>query len=151
MRIINSIPILIAIIFISCFYFIINQMSNSRDYVYKVGKLELSLVPEGKIDLNQFRGKKIILHLFSSWCESCKEDLPYIEKLKHMHNAIAIGVAMKDKNPQSNKTYDFLTEDRDFALYRLIRNKSIPETLIISSEGMVLEHYSGPLKNSLGN
>jgi thiol-disulfide isomerase/thioredoxin len=33
-----------------------------------------------KISLSDFRGKPVILTFWATWCESCKEEMPILEK-----------------------------------------------------------------------
>lgn len=147
MRLLNYFPLIGTLLFLSCFYFITNQITKPRDYIYKLCDLELNLHSGDKLDLKSLKGKYIILHLFASWCESCKQDLPELEKLKKENNAILIGIAMNDKNCKKTLAYDYLAIDKNLSVYRLVKNQKIPETLIINQDGIVVYHHSGPLKS----
>lgn len=111
---------------------------NAKDYVYKLADLELTLVSGKKLDLKALRGRPLVLHLFASWCEICKKDYPLLQTIKQNTQAIIIGIAIKDKNPKDNNFYDYIAIDKDSKISRMLKTQTVPETLIINTEGVVI-------------
>lgn len=60
----------------------------------------LSTLEGGKVALKEFRGKLLMLNFWASWCVSCREEMPAMERLyqryKDQHFVI-LGVNIKDE------------------------------------------------------
>lgn len=157
MRLNNFIPFIIFAIVIVTLYFSLNISNSSKNYVTEVSKLELiSLDTENKesLSLNRFHGKFYLLHLFASWCSSCKEDTELLNKIKNITNTPIIGVAIRDDIDRARllkkkySPYNYTSIDSDNKLVDLIKTKAVPQTIIINPEGIVVFHYVGTLLQS---
>ncbi len=145
MRSLNYIPLLGFVILILTLYYSMSMAYNPKEYVYKISETKLDLVSGDHLDLKHLKGKFYVLHLFASWCGSCKENYPLLEKIKKETNAVIIGIAVRDNKPKENLIYDYLAIDKDLVIPRMLKSQSIPETLIINPQGMVIFHYVGVL------
>jgi|SRR5579872_2266064 len=65
----------------------------------------------GSVSLASLKGHAIYLNFFATWCEPCKQEVPYISKLSQTfarHNVVVIGVdelESADKVKQFASTY----------------------------------------------
>lgn len=97
-------------------------------------------------------GETVAVNLFASWCAPCEAEHPMLMKLGAAHPGKLYGILYKDKpengdeflarlgNPFTTIALD--PEGKgglDFGL------TGVPETFVISGEGEVVLHISGPL------
>ncbi len=60
---------------------------------------DIELFDGGNFHLSEHRGKVIVLNFFASWCVSCGEETPIIEKLAHEYSpetVVFLGIAVDD-------------------------------------------------------
>ena len=106
---------------------------------------------ENKHNLNGFKGKVIFLNFWATWCGPCVKEMDSIQKLynrfKDDEEVEFILLSIEDK-----PTIDefFKDKDYDFPVYRYekkvpeqIKEKYIPNTYIINSEGKIVLHHRG--------
>ncbi len=111
---------------------------------------------DGKLwRLIDLRGKVVLLNLWASWCETCKEELPSIQNLINLEKGnsklIFISVLYKD-SPE--KAIEYLKAN-GFAFPILIDTGNVaqiygitgvPETFIIDKQGTLKQRVVGPLQ-----
>jgi cytochrome c biogenesis protein CcmG/thiol:disulfide interchange protein DsbE len=97
-------------------------------------------------------GRPVAVNLFASWCAPCEAEHKYLMALGETHKEQLFGVLYKDKTANGEAFLERLgnpftavaldPEGRgglDFGL------TGVPETFVISAEGDILLHISGPL------
>jgi thiol-disulfide isomerase/thioredoxin len=103
------------------------------------------------INLANFKGKKILVNLWASWCSPCRQEIPSIEKLYakidknkvaflmiSLDNDFETAVHFATKNKLSIPVY-YPAED----LPSLFNVKSIPATFIFDENGELIKHIEG--------
>ncbi|MGG0174962.1 TlpA family protein disulfide reductase [Gottfriedia acidiceleris] len=144
------------------------KVSNNNDaYIASIQKLgvqvgqqapdiQLMTLDEKKVNLSSFKGKKVILNFWATWCPPCQDEIPVLEKFHKEHKDIEmIGVAdyigeKKDLNfiknfvNKNSMNYRILIDENgdDFRKYGVI---SIPTTYFINPNGEVVFKQIGPL------
>jgi thiol-disulfide isomerase/thioredoxin len=104
--------------------------------------------------LIDFRGKKILLVFWSTWCEVCKSELPSLSMLNSVLNekVTILGVIVRD---QKKKAVEFLATEKPSFLNGIADTKPIadkykvlgvPEIFFIDENGLFL-----PLKDVDGS
>jgi cytochrome c biogenesis protein CcmG/thiol:disulfide interchange protein DsbE len=98
------------------------------------------------------QGKPIIINFWASWCAPCRIEHPTLEALAARKDITLYGVDYKDK-PEDARA--FLTElgnpfskinqDKEGRVSIDWGVTGVPETFVIDSQGVVREHYAGPL------
>lgn len=112
--------------------------------------------------LKDYRGKKVILNFWASWCPPCKAEMPHLQKYydnyRDLHNVEIVSVnltyqdtkrskikALIDKNKLSFPV--FLDEDSSIASSYGVR--IIPTTFIIDENGLMSRPFTGPLSEAM--
>lgn len=98
-----------------------------------------------------------VINYFGSWCRPCRSENPALLELR-TGGVRVIGVAVRD---EPNAIRQFLDELGDPFFRVLMDNEGasmqalgmgaeIPQTLVVSASGEVLQHHSGPLVGTDG-
>lgn len=104
--------------------------------------------------LSDYQGKPVVLNFFTTWCESCHEIAPsLIEFEKEYGDDIQIFTVVRSESQRTLQKYldrtgyderlyifDFNSEMSD--RYGIVGQ---PETVIIDENGIVVEHFVGPV------
>ncbi len=111
---------------------------------------------DGKLwKLADLRGKVVLLNLWASWCETCKEELPSIQNLINMeknNNKLVFISVLYNDSPEKALAY---MKTNGFAFPVLIDTGNIaglygitgvPETFIIDKKGTLKQRVVGPLQ-----
>lgn len=100
---------------------------------------------EGKShNLNQYKGKWVVLNFFATWCPPCREEMPeFVEYAQSHKDIIFLAINLKE---QIQKVESFAQEykipfpillDADGEAANLYKVRAIPVTVIIDPEGKV--------------
>jgi thiol-disulfide isomerase/thioredoxin len=111
----------------------------------------------GKLTLESLRGHGVYLNFFASWCEPCKEEVPYIGKLSTQYGKQGVTVVGIDELESADRA-------RQFALqyhlpYRVVLDNSgdtggdygllgLPLHVFIAPNGTVAEYHVGEMSET---
>ena len=105
------------------------------------------------------RGGPVLVNFFASWCAPCEVEAPSLMKLK-AEGVRIVGVAYEDVPPRGSQaaTRAFLQRLGDPYAQRLVDGDGragiefgitgVPETYLVSAEGVVLDKHTGPLETA---
>lgn len=106
--------------------------------------------------LADFEGKVLVINLWASWCGPCRREIPEYEKVRREYlgrNVEFIGLTTEDPAGSSGKVNRFVREvgfgfvlgwaDRETARLLMSGRRGIPQTLVIDSNGNVVNHWVG--------
>jgi peroxiredoxin len=127
----------------------------------KAPDFELSTLNGESRSLTSYRGKNIVLTFLSSWCGTCKEELPSLQEL---HEKVQSGEIQANIKIVAIGTFDDLESIRNLQksfglsfeilfdptnqLVSKYRVKGVPEAFVINPEGSVLL-FDDPLEGPL--
>ncbi|MCA0982972.1 thiol-disulfide oxidoreductase ResA [Halobacillus yeomjeoni] len=137
-------------------------ISNSKDDKSVVAKGEQApnfqlerFGSEGEtITLSDLEGKGVMLNFWATYCEPCKDEMPYMEELypKYKEKGVEILAVNLDSTDLVVKrfmdTYDIsfpVLRDKNGQVMDLYNIGPIPSTLFISPEGEIVEQVTGAL------
>ena len=114
--------------------------------------------------LSDYRGKKIFLNFWATWCPPCRGEMPHIEELykeykENSKDVIILGVASPNVGKEGDQKYieDFLKEnnytfpvvfDDGGMLSYQYGFTSLPSTLIIDEDGYITKYVPGAMIKS---
>ncbi|SDJ70304.1 TlpA family protein disulfide reductase [Sediminibacillus albus] len=116
-----------------------------------------SLEGNKEITLSDYKGKKVLLNFWATWCGPCKEEMPAMEKLKKAYgneveilavNATATELEGVEKvqefKEQANVSFTILL-DKDSTIIEKYRVLNIPTSYFIGSDGKIKKTVTGPM------
>lgn len=118
-------------------------------------QLQLSSLGGEKTKLNKYKGQKLVINSWASWCGFCKDELSDFGKVKSQlnENVKIIAVNRAESKQQIQPFLDqleyrdqiiFLLDKQD-RLYREIGGFAMPETILVDENGEIVFHKRGPM------
>lgn len=105
-----------------------------------------------EVKLTNYRGKKVMLNFWATWCPPCKAEMPAMEKVYQQKSA-EIEILAINLDPQ-NDVSGFVNEnklsfpvllDKNGAVQQAYSIISIPTTFIIDEKGVIIKKYIGSM------
>lgn len=114
----------------------------------KAPDFELKTLSGDTIKLSDYRGKKVMLNFWATWCPPCKEEMPDMEKF-HQANGEEVVILAVNIDPQFNVeqfvsemgiTFPILLDEKDEvnSQYQIL---TVPTTYFIDKEGVIRHKY----------
>jgi cytochrome c biogenesis protein CcmG, thiol:disulfide interchange protein DsbE len=117
---------------------------------------ELQTIDGQSVKLSDYKGKKVILNFWATWCPPCKEEMPKLEKYYDQKPAdvelLAVNFTVTEKKRENvvqfvqkhQYSYPILLDEKNKvnSTYEIL---SLPTTYFIDSEGVIREKFTGPL------
>lgn len=112
---------------------------------------ELSTLMGESMNLIEFRGKIVLINFWASWCEPCKVEMPFFEKIyQEPGSELEILAVNFDESPQivSKFVDEFglsfpILLDPGGEVQNLYRVRGYPTTFVIDETGVVQFHHIG--------
>lgn len=139
-----------------------NAVSNNTNIATNALFTTSFMNTEGKLqNLRQYQGKIIVLNFWATWCPPCREEMPELTQLhqEYQHkNVVVLGLALDELNlvqeflqssPVSYPIFVADTPETDLS-GPLGNDKAVlPYTVIINTDGQVVNTYFGRITKSL--
>jgi len=146
--------------------FLIKQGMKPNETASKapLGKKELAsnfsleLMDGKRFNLNDYKGKPILINFFASWCLPCREEMPVIEKIVQEYQpkgVIFLGIAVDDTE---KKMKEFIARygvtfpvglDKTAEIQKSFGLYGIPTTYFIDKNGVINYFHSGTVTEEL--
>ena len=111
-----------------------------------------------EVKLSDYRGKKVVLNFWATWCPPCRDEMPHMQKYydenKEKQNVEIIGFNMTFSGDSIEKVEQFVASYKlSFPIYTTFDNNIIdqygvltmPSTYFIDEEGRIHGKVIGPL------
>ena len=152
-RIIKSIVMILLIGLFGFFAYSLVSHAKHTDVGDKAYNFDLPNLDGSNTKLSDFRGQMVVLNYYATWCAPCKDEAPEIQAFakdygsKYKLVMINRGETKDDvkaflKKYQSPATYVF---DYNAKVSKVYNVTGQPETFVINKQGIIKEHYNGPL------
>ena len=99
---------------------------------------------ENIIELNNYKGKLIILNFWATWCAPCKREMPSLEKLTNQFPNVKV-YAINMEQPNKLKVRDFFRSigvasldtyyDPKLKLVKQFKMRGLPTSILIDKNG----------------
>jgi len=117
----------------------------------------LKSVDGSAISLSDFRGKKIILNFWATWCEPCKFEIPFFQEIyseQTGNNVVVIAVDVKenaatvqDYANSKSLTFPILLDTDAKVVQKYCLPGALPITLFIDAEGTIKARKIGAFRS----
>jgi len=106
-----------------------------------------------KVSLKDFRGKVVFLNFWATWCESCREEMPSMERLYQEFKGKGLEVVAVNVKDKRQDALAFVKElklnypvlmDPEGEVGLLYGAFGLPVTYLIDRKGVVLARLWGP-------
>jgi peroxiredoxin len=104
-----------------------------------------------QVSLSDYRGQKVFLNFWASWCPPCRQEMPYMQKLHEEYGEEVVILAVnvgESKSTAANFMMQndlsfpvLLDNDKDTARNYLVRG--IPSSYFLDQDGIIKEKIVG--------
>lgn len=126
---------------------------------------ELETLDGQAVKLSDYKGKKVILNFWASWCPPCKAEMPHMQNYyattaeKDNVEVIAVNLTSAEKGLNKHeKISDFIKEfgltfpiplDEEGNIGNTYRTLTIPTTFMIDTNGLIHKKIVGPMDEEM--
>ncbi len=112
---------------------------------------ELTSLEDENIRLSELRGKIVVINFWATWCEPCKFEMPFFEKLYSNPQKQLEILAVNFDEPRQ-KVQEFAEEynlsfpillDPGASVQEIYRVRGYPTTFIVDENGIIRYHHIG--------
>ncbi len=170
----NVLPIITALVgagLIGLLIYGVSHQSASRTLDELVARKQWPPAPEatkalpvlgasGSRSLASLKGKVVLLNMWASWCTTCQEEAPLLERTQSTllaHNSTILGITDLDASPDSQSfvrhyhlTYPNL-RDNTGSFVHAYGTIQLPESFIINRHGRIVALERGPIGQAFLN
>jgi thiol-disulfide isomerase/thioredoxin len=106
--------------------------------------------------LADFQGKVLVINLWASWCGPCRREVPQYERIRKSYEGREvefIALTTEDPDESSDEVNKFLRQvnfgfrlgwaDNVMAGTLMNGRRSIPQTMVIDTDGRIIKHWGG--------
>ncbi len=113
-------------------------------------------IDKGEFRLADFHGKVVVINLWASWCGPCRREVPDYEKVRKSYagqEVEFVALTTEDPDEAGDAVRKFLRQvdfgfrlgwaDHEMARALMNGRNSIPQTLVIDTDGRIIKHWTG--------
>ncbi|XJZ28906.1 peroxiredoxin family protein [Bacillota bacterium Lsc_1132] len=143
----------------------LKQTQQSSPANAKTGIEKGNLAPDFRLEtadgktakLSDYRGKKVILNFWATWCPPCKAEMPHMEqfyKENHTKGIVVLAVNLTTSETDPRNVNKFIADygltfpvllDKKGEVGNLYQAFTIPTSYIIDTKGVIREKIVGPM------
>jgi peroxiredoxin len=130
-----------------------SSQTNGLQIGQKAPDFELKTLTGEPAKLSSFKGKKVMLNFWATWCPPCKAEMPEMEQFYKQGNkdVVILAVNIDSQNDvkgfadKNGITFPILldTDSKVNGTYQIL---SIPTTYFIDRNGVIQNKYTGAMK-----
>ena len=118
------------------------------------GQLQFTHFDGKSFRLSELRGKVVVVNIWASWCDPCKDEAAVLESTWRAYQAsgvVLLGVDYVDTEPPARafmqKYHITYPNGPDLGsnIYRAFRARGVPETYVIDQSGTIARVFVGPV------
>ncbi len=130
------------------------QTSEGLDIGDMAPNFRLKTATGGNIELTAYRGERVMLNFWATWCPPCRTEMPDMERLYNEKDVQVIAVNLTQSEAKIEDVTDFITEnkltfpillDEQLEVATTYGVRPIPITYMIDSQGVIQDKSLGAL------
>src|SRR5690625_641701 len=119
---------------------------------------ELATLDGDNLKLSKFRGQRVMLNFWATWCPPCRAEMPDMQKFHENKDIVILAVNLIGTESSKENVVDFIEEfeisfpillDTDMEISNLYRIQPIPTSYMIDSDGRIQYKAFGALNYEL--
>ncbi|WP_394203894.1 TlpA family protein disulfide reductase [Shewanella waksmanii] len=124
-------------------------------YARAMSEIELETLTGQNINLDQYKGKVVLVNLWATWCGPCIKEIPMMEGIRQANKdkdlvvvPVSIDESTKDIQPFLDKhgLGDYLTYHREqYSLDEVLPANVVPATFVLDGDGNLIGFLRGYL------
>lgn len=124
----------------------------------KAPNFELEKMDGEKVKLSDFRGEKVMLNFWATWCPPCRAEVPDMQKLHENKDVTILAVNLLGQESGIDPVEEFLEDygvtfnvllDEDLVVAETYGIQPVPTTYMIDTEGVIQNMAFGALNYEL--
>jgi thiol-disulfide isomerase/thioredoxin len=104
-----------------------------------------ALVGSGTVDWNTYKGRKVVLSIWASWCPHCQAELPVISSVVAEHPDVSLGQepgpSPEEYMEEHNLMFPVAVDDAKSTLARAFGVSLLPTVYFVNSDGKVSSEW----------
>lgn len=136
------------------------QLTEPADIGIQEGNLapdfQLQTMNGETVKLSDFKGKKVILNFWATWCPPCRAEMPHLEKFyeDHQENVVVLAVNLTKTEKKPNEVKAFVEEfgltfptvmDIKGEVSDMYQIFAYPTSYMVDSQGIIQEIFKGAI------
>ncbi|WP_339229201.1 redoxin domain-containing protein [Oceanobacillus sp. FSL K6-2867] len=106
------------------------------------------------VQLSDFKGKRVLLNFWATWCPPCREEMPDIDRFYKDKDVIVLAVNITNMEMNQKTVDEFIATygltfpilmDEEGQVSQLYRISPIPTTYLIDSGGIIRQRIYGAM------
>ena len=123
----------------------------------RLPSLTLTTLGGTPVNLQDFRGKPLVLNLWATWCPPCRRELPMMVRLSQEHPEVRFAFASQGEGPAVVRSFleeerlapEWVLLDPEAQLSQSLKSQGLPTTFFFDREGRLVARHLGELSEAL--
>lgn len=120
----------------------------------KAPDFELKTLDGETVKLSDFKGEKVMLNFWATWCPPCREEMPDMQKFHEKQDVVVLAVNLTDTEMNRKNVSAFVEEfgftfpvlmDEGAKISNLYRINPIPTSYMIDTNGIIQHKAYGAM------
>ncbi|MDM7324141.1 MAG: TlpA disulfide reductase family protein [Thermus sp.] len=109
------------------------------------------------VNLQDFRGKPLVLNLWATWCPPCRRELPMMVRLSQENPGVRFAFVSQGEGPGVVRSFledvrlapEWVLLDPETRLSQALKTQGLPTTFFFDGEGRLVARHMGELSEAL--
>jgi peroxiredoxin len=152
----RSIKILVLLLLVGLFVYFGVALANRGKFVDvgdKAYDFQMEDLKGKTIKLSDYKGQVVAVNYFATWCKPCVDEAPDLEAFEKEYGD-TYKLLIIDRGETRDRVNKFVKKNKTTSTYLMDFDNKVskaynvvaqPETFIVDKQGVIREHYIGPI------